>query len=173
MQGVVFGVKVPGVDWLTRFDYDQYFGTVINRFCAQAISNNPLTIYGSGQQVRGFLPLKDSIQCLQIAIDNPPNKGTYRTFNQFEATYSLNELADLVSLECYNLFSIEVELDYINNPRTEANKHYYNPTREALPSLGYKPTEDIQEEISELLTSIYAFRTLVKDFVLYPTTTWR
>jgi nucleoside-diphosphate-sugar epimerase len=87
MQGVVFGVKVTEEETereLTRFDYDQYFGTVINRFCAQAIIEHPLTVYGSGHQERGFLPLKDSIQCLTIAIENPPELGEYRTFNQFE-----------------------------------------------------------------------------------------
>lgn len=78
---------------LTRFDFDQCFGTAINRFCAQAVIGHPLTPYGKGHQKRGFLPLRDSMQCLTIAIENPPKKGEYRVFNQFEEVYDLYELA--------------------------------------------------------------------------------
>ena len=97
MQGVVFGTRIDemGEDekLLTRFDFDQCFGTVINRFCAQAVIGQPLTLYGKGQQVRGFLPLRDSMQCLSIAIENPPDNGEYRVFNQFEEVYGLTELS--------------------------------------------------------------------------------
>jgi len=97
MQGVVYGTRIDemGNDerLLTRFDFDQCFGTAINRFCAQAVIGHPLTPYGKGHQKRGFLPLRDSMQCLTIAIENPPKKGEYRVFNQFEEVYDLYELA--------------------------------------------------------------------------------
>ncbi|HIE55003.1 MAG TPA: NAD-dependent epimerase/dehydratase family protein, partial [Chromatiaceae bacterium] len=100
MQGVVFGTRIDemGDDerLLTRFDFDQCFGTAVNRFCAQAVIGHPLTPYGRGHQRRGFLPLRDSMQCLTLAIENPPKEGEYRVFNQFEEVYDIYELAEKV-----------------------------------------------------------------------------
>lgn len=170
MQGVLFGSIGKG-ELITRFDYDEYFGTVINRFCAQAISDNPLTIYGLGQQQRGFLPLKDSIQCINLAIINPPDQGEYRTFNQFEKVYSLNWLAKTVK-SCAARFGLDVELEHINNPRKEMESHYYNPIHERLLALGYEPS-DIEEEIASLIETILPFKDSVRQEVLYPKTNWR
>lgn len=173
MQGVVYGLnKCLDISEITRFDYDQYFGTVINRFCAQTISHNPMTLYGSGSQVRSFLPLKDSIQCLNIVIDNPPKKGEYRVFNQFENIYSLKSLANMVYQAASNL-NLDPSIENIPNPRTEADSHYYNPVSERLRSLGYKPTTDINKEIFDLLNYLKHFADRVNPKVLYPTTTWK
>jgi UDP-sulfoquinovose synthase len=175
MQGVVFGVKVTGEETniqLTRFDYDQYFGTVINRFCAQALSDNPLTIYGEGNQVRGYLPLKDSIQCLTLAIENPPEKGSYRTLNQFENIYSINELAAEV-LMAANQLGIDARTQHIDNPRTESEHHYYNPTHEKLFDLGYIPTTKITHEIYKLLNDLRPYRSRINSNCIMPTTKWR
>ena len=169
MQGVVFGVKVD--DQLTRFDYDQYFGTVINRFCAQAISGHPLTVYGRGGQRRGFLPLKDSIQCLRIAIDNPPKLGEYRTFNQFENVYRINGLAKLVSDAAENL-GIMANIEFLPNPRIEEETHYYEPAHQKLLDLGYKPTTDITQEVIDLLRDLLPFKDRVNKSCIKPTTTW-
>ena len=175
MQGVVFGLNdfVNEVE-ITRFDYDQYFGTVINRFCAQAISNHPLTIYGYGGQIRGYLPLKDSIQCLNLIIDNPPSEGEYRLFNQFENIYSVNDLANEVQQAALSL-GIEVGLAYLNNPRevVELENHYYNPDHQKLFDLGYEPTKDIRAEIIKLINQLMPYRKAVKPSVIIPTTTWR
>ena len=175
MQGVVFGVKVTGEESeneLTRFDYDQYFGTVINRFCTQAIIEHPLTVYGGGGQTRGFLPLKDSIECLTIAIENPPRIGEYRTLNQFENTYTINELADNVAIaaECLGL---DVGISHIDNPRKEKEKHYYNPNHQKLFDLGYKPTKNVFEHIRSLLEDILPYKDRVIKEVIMPTTNWR
>lgn len=175
MQGPVFGVTTGDeLDsrHLTRFDYDQYFGTVINRFCAQAIIDHPLTIYGSGDQVRGYIPLKDSIQCLTLSIENPPSQGEYRVFNQFESTRSINEIAAEVSLAA-DVLGIEVRIDHLKNPRTEADKHYYNPAHQGLLVLGYKPTTNFSREVFRLLNDILPYRQRVKKEVIMPTTNWR
>lgn len=174
MQGVVFGVRIgdeSGIQ-LTRFDYDQYFGTVINRFCAQAITGHPLTIYGKGSQRRGYLPLKDSIQCLTIAIENPPRKGEYRTFNQYEDTYTINELAAEV-LMAANSLGIDARTQHIDNPRTELEEHYYNPTNKNLFALGYNPTTNIANEIIKLLNDLAPYKDRINSSCIMPTTNWR
>jgi len=175
MQGIVFGVKVTGEESereLTRFDYDQYFGTVINRFCTQAIIEHPLTVYGSGKQTRGFLPLKDSIQCLTLTIENPPKIGEYRVFNQFENTYMIKGLAELVAKAAQEL-GLNVEISHLDNPREEKEEHYYYPSHQKLFDLGYKPTGDIYREILNLLEDIIPYKDRVIKKVIMPTTKWR
>ena len=175
MQGVVFGVKVTGEETereLTRFDYDQYFGTVINRFCTQAIIEHPLTVYGSGGQTRGFLPLKDSIQCITIAIENPPKIGEYRTLNQFENTYTINELADSVAVAADSL-DLDIGISHIDNPRKEAERHYYNPDHQKLFDLGYEPTKNVYEHIRNLIADILPYKDRVIKKVIMPTINWR
>lgn len=174
MQGVVFGVTIKEntkTEELTRFDYDQSFGTVINRFCTQAITGHPLTIYGSGEQTRGYLPLKDSIQCLTLVLENPPSRGVYRTLNQYESIKSVNEIADEVTYQCLKL-NIQAGRAHLANPRTEANKHYYNPTNKKLLVLGYKPTKHFHREVLSLLSSILPYRDRINDHVIMPTITW-
>lgn len=177
MQGVVFGLNETKNDnELTRFDYDEYFGTVINRFCVQSIIGHFLTVYGKGEQKRGFLPLKDSIQCLTIALENPPNEGEYRTFNQFENLYTINQLAKMVQESFHELHldrSFYLDVEHIPNPRLEAESHYYNPAHQKLFDLGYVPTIDIQQEITNLIRRILPFRDRVIKEVIMPKTNWR
>ena len=176
MQGVLFGLNYEDEDIplenMTRFDYDESFGTVINRFCVQAIIEHPLTVYGSGNQIRGFLPLKDSIQCLTLAIDHPPNPGTYRVFNQFESVYKISSLAALV---CHEASKLGLEVAALNraNPRSEAQTHYYNPVHKKLFDLGYIPTTDIKAEINLLLSQLLPFKGKVNKDVILPHIKWR
>lgn len=172
MQGVVFGLNDDEND-PTRFDYDQYFGTAINRFCAQVISAYPLTVYGSGEQRRGFLTLKDSIQCLTLAIDNPPEAGEYRTWNQYESVYSIQELAMAVSDAAYEDHRISSGITHLPNPRNEADEHYYNPTCETLHKLGYIPDTNLRKNISTLIGRLLPYKDNVNKHVIAPTTTWR
>jgi len=170
MQGVVFGLtNTENIEELTRFDYDECFGTVINRFCAQAIIGHPLTIYGKGGQTRGFLTLNDSIQCLTLAIENSPSLGEYRTFNQFENVYAISCLAEMVAKAC----SLPVAIDHVNNPRKEAETHYYNPTHQKLFDLGYVPTIDIKGEIGKLLNQLLPFKDKVRKEVIMPKISWK
>jgi nucleoside-diphosphate-sugar epimerase len=172
MQGVVYGLIDTTPDKLTRFDYDEYFGTAINRFCTQALIEHPITVYGKGNQQRGFIPLKDSIQCLNIALNNPPKAGEYRTFNQFERTYSLNYLS-MVVYDSARKFGLKPDVQNIPNPRNELEEHYYNPTYQKLFDLGYEPTDNIIEEVDHLIETLIPFTDRVKKEVIMPTTEWR
>jgi len=163
MQGVVFGGA-----YNTRFDYDDYFGTVINRFCVQAVAGVPLTVYGKGGQTRGYLPLKDSLECLTLAIDNPPGEGEYRVFNQFAATYSVLELAETVKR-----VHGTAKIVHIDNPRVEKERHQYFPVNDNLHGLGYEPDWRLDDEISAVLGGIIAYKDRIKLDVIQPRTTWR
>jgi len=175
MQGPVFGVKVTGDEKeteLTRFDYDECFGTVINRFCTQAIIEHPLTVYGEGNQIRGYLPLKDSIQCMTIALENPPEIGEYRTLNQFENTYTINELAYNVARAAKEL-DLNVGISHIKNPRKEKEEHYYNPAHQKLFDLGYKSSRNTYEFIRNLIRDILPYKDRIIKDVIMPTVNWR
>jgi len=161
MQGVVYGTRVDAMKederLVTRFDFDQCFGTAINRFCAQAVIGQPLTPYGKGGQRRGFLPLRDAMQCLHLALINPPAEGEYRVFNQFEETYNVTELAERVKGVGERL-GLAVEIRPVENPRVEKEEHYYNPDHEHLLRLGYKPTRDMEGEIEIVLRDLIKSR---------------
>ena len=177
MQGVVFGTRIyeMGEDerLLTRFDFDECFGTVINRFCAQAVIGQPLTLYGKGHQKRGFLPLRDSMQCLTLAIENPPEKGECRVFNQFEEVYELTELARKVQKVSGKL-GVKVEVRNLENPRVEAEEHYYNPDHQHLLDLGYHPAHDIEAEMEIMLKDLmkYRHRIEARAHALIPNIRW-
>ncbi len=177
MQGVVFGTRIEamGADPRlgTRLDFDQCFGTAINRFCCQAVIGHPLTLYGLGGQKRGFLPLADSMQCLGLAIENPPGAGEYRVFNQFENAYSISELACLVQ-EVAASIDIAVEIRRYDNPRAEMEEHYYNPDRQHLIDLGYQPTHDMRSVLKAMLLELLANKDRIEAHadVLIPDIRW-
>ncbi len=138
-QGVVYGVETDeSADderLITRFDYDQYFGTVLNRFCTQAVIGHPLTVYGEGGQTRGFLNIRDTLQCVELAVENPADLGDFRVFNQFTEQFSVGELAELVRASAGEV-GIDVEIKKYPNPRVEVESHYYNATNTKLHDLG-------------------------------------
>jgi UDP-sulfoquinovose synthase len=177
MQGVVFGTRIDemGSDsrLSTRLDFDQCFGTAINRFCCQAVIGHPLTIFGGGQQRRGFLPLRDSMQCLAITCENPPEQGEYRVFNQFEETYTILELAQLVQAVGQEQ-GLAVTINQYDNPRTEMAEHYYHPDRNHLIDLGYQPARDTKAEIRLILQDLMPHhdRIMAKRDVLVPDIRW-
>jgi UDP-sulfoquinovose synthase len=177
MQGVVFGTRFDGIAddhrLRTRLDYDQCFGTVINRFCCQAVIGHPLTVFGGGLQRRGFIPLRDAMQCLTIACENPPQAGEYRVFNQFEGTYSILELAQHVQA-VGNVLGFDVSIQHFDNPRTEAAEHYYQPDRQNLIELGYRPTHDLENEIRTMLVDLLPHREHILQSVetLIPDIRW-
>ena len=161
MQGVVFGTRIDemGDDdrLLTRLDFDEAFGTAINRFACQAVIGEPLTPYGKGHQRRGFLPLRDSMQCLTLAVDNPPEAGEYRVFNQFEETYDVTELALKVQKVAGEL-GMEVEVINVENPRLEMEEHYYSPDHQNLLDLGYQPHHDVEAEMKLMLQDLSKYK---------------
>jgi UDP-sulfoquinovose synthase len=154
MQGVVYGVSAAGHvgPLATRLDYDQCFGTVVNRFCAQAVVGLPITPYGKGTQRRGMLPMEDSMQCLTLALEHPPASGGYRVLNQFDEAYSPLEIAEIVA-KVAAVQGLEPVVSHVENPRAEVEltEHYYNPDHARLAALGYVPLGNIQEEIDRLL----------------------
>jgi UDP-sulfoquinovose synthase len=177
MQGVVFGTRIDemGEDprLRSRLDFDQCFGTAINRFACQAVIGHPLTVYGTGGMRRGFLPLRDSMQCLTIAVENPPAHGEYRVFNQFEECYTIEELAGKVA-QAASTLGISVEILNYDNPRTEKDHHYYNPDRQNLINLGYQPTHDVVAEVTIMLRDLlpHRERILQKADILVPDIRW-
>lgn len=177
MQGVVYGTQIDIMKrderLGTRFDFDQAFGTAINRFCAQAVIGLPVTPFGKGNQKRGFLPLRDSMQCLTLAVENPPPRGEYRVFNQFEDVYSIFELAETVR-EVGNRLGLEVAISQMENPRIEAEEHYYHPEHRHLLDLGYEPTSDMEQELEIVLRDLTLHRERIeaREDALYPDIRW-
>ena len=176
MQGVVFGTRIDQTDderLLTRLDFDQCFGTAINRYCCQAVIGHPLTPFGLGRQKRGFLPIRDSMQCLALAIEHPPDQGEYRVFNQFEEVYNLTELAERVRTAAGGL-GLAVQVCPVENPRQEKEEHYYNPDHARLLGLGYKPTLSLGDEIKIMLQDLIRNkdRILEKQALLMPDIRW-
>jgi UDP-sulfoquinovose synthase len=177
MQGVVFGTRIDTMvedsRLRTRLDFDQCFGTAINRFCCQAVIGHPLTVFGGGGQTRGFLPLRDSMQCLTIACENPPLDGEYRVFNQFEETYSIAELAQIVK-EVGDELGLTPSIEHYDNPRQEAPEHYYNPDRQHLVELGYSSLGDIRSDIRLMLVDLipHQERIMEKRHILVPDIRW-
>lgn len=177
MQGVVFGTRIDemGTDdrLLTRLDFDESFGTAINRFCCQAVIGHPLTPFGRGHQKRGFLPLRDSMQCLALALENPPKTGEYRVFNQFEEVYDVTALAEKVQRVAAKL-GLKVEVHNLENPRQEMEEHYYKPDHQNLLDLGYQPTHDVEAEMKIMLTDLIKCRDRIesKKAALIPEIRW-
>jgi len=165
MQGIVYGTKTDEMtdeQHNTRFDFDEAFGTVINRFCSQAVIGYPLTVHGSGGQTRGFLALNDSIQCISLLIDNPPDDGEYRVVNQFDEQYSVMELAKKVQI-IGNKKGLDVEIKSKENPRLETEKHYYKADHKILKSLGFTRTRDIDDEISIMLEHLMKYKDRIEQ----------
>ncbi len=161
MQGVVYGTTTEEIvrspQLRTRFDIDGVFGTAINRFCAQAVLSQPLTPYGRGGQKRGFIALRDSLECMTISLKNPPKEGEYRTFNQFDEVRDINSLAEIVaSVSREN--GLEVSIRPIENPRSEAEDHYYNPVNQKLKDLGFTPRYAMKEEIGFMIRDLLPHR---------------
>ena len=177
MQGVVFGTRIDEMRdderLLTRLDFDQCFGTAINRFCCHAAIGKPLPPYGRGHQKRGFLPLRDSMQCLTLSIENPPKAGEYRVFNQFEEVYDITNLAQKVK-KVGDSLGLKVEIRNMENPRKEMEEHYYNPDHQHLLNLGYEPTHDVEHEIKIMLTDLikYSGRIEARKEALVPDIRW-
>src|SRR5213596_192113 len=128
-QGVVYGIETPEMQMderlLTRFDYDQAFGTALNRFCVQAVIGHPLTVYGKGGQTRGFLNIRDTLECVELAVTNPAGRGEMRVFNQFTEQFTVLELAEITRRAGAEL-GFDVEIEHVENPRVELEEHYYN-----------------------------------------------
>ncbi|MBC6419653.1 MAG: NAD-dependent epimerase/dehydratase family protein [Prochloron sp. SP5CPC1] len=163
-QGVVYGVKTEETALdevlINRLDYDGVFGTALNRFCIQAAIAHPLTVYGKGGQTRGFLDIRDTVRCVELAIAKPANPGEFRVFNQFTEQFSIGDLALMVK-KAGVAMGWNVEINHLDNPRVELEEHYFKAKNTKLIDLGLKP-----HYLSDsLLDSLLNFATLYKDRV--------
>jgi UDP-sulfoquinovose synthase len=177
MQGVVYGTRTDHIvshELFTRFDFDEIFGTAVNRYCAQAVAGHMLTLYGKGGQKRGFIALRDSMQCLTIAIENPPDKGEYRVFNQFDEVYNVTELAERVKKHGDEL-GLNAKIEHIVDPRIEAEDHYYHPDCANLRKLGFRPTHTLDDELQIMLRDLlpHKDRIQAKKERMMPKPYWR
>lgn len=175
MQGPVYGICTAQTNaderLLTNFHYDDIFGTVVNRFLVQAVVGIPLTVYGKGGQQRGYLNLNDVMQCVRLAVSSPPDKGELRILNQFTETFSVNQLAEKVS-EAGKKQNLDVQIQHIDNPRKEAENHYYNPAHSGLIDLGLKPTLMSADILAGMIQIILQNKNRIDEALIMPRSRW-
>jgi UDP-sulfoquinovose synthase len=157
MQGPVYGIFTDENEHDDRllpcFAYDEVFGTVLNRFIVQAVAGYPLTVYGKGGQTRGYLNIKDTMQCIMLSAENPSGPGELNIYNQFTETFTVNELAEKVKNVGARL-GIDVQVRNIENPRKELEEHYYNPAHTGLMDLGLQPNYLDAETLGRMIEKV-------------------
>ncbi len=175
-QGVVYGTMTDETALdealINRFDYDDVFGTVLNRFCLQAAIGQPLTVYGKGGQTRGFLDIRDTVRCIEIACHHPAAKGECRVYNQFTEQFSIMDLAGLVDAAARKM-GLTVEVDHIPDPRVEAEQHYYNAKHSKLIDLGLQPHYLSDSLLDSLMNIALKYRERVDPSLMLPQVNWR
>jgi UDP-sulfoquinovose synthase len=175
-QGVVYGTMTDEVGLheglINRFDYDAVFGTVLNRFCIQGAIGMPLTVYGKGGQTRGFLDIRDTVRCIEIACLNPAAKGEFRVFNQFTEQFSVLDLALLVQTAGREM-GFPVEVDHIPDPRVEAEQHYYNAKHSKLIELGLQPHLLSESLLDSLMNVALKYQDRIDTSCMLPSVDWR
>jgi len=175
-QGVVYGLETDQAKFdselRTSFHYDDIFGTVLNRFLAQAAVGQPLTVYGKGGQTRGFLNIRDTIRCVELAVDNPANKGEFRVFNQFTEQFSVLALAQRVA-ETAARAGVKIAIDHLPNPRIEAEEHYYNAKHTKLIDLGLKPHLLDDQTLDSMFEAVRRAADQIDRAVFTPRVKWR
>ncbi len=175
MQGPVYGLSTPEADLderlLPNFHYDDIFGTAVNRFLVQAVAGVPLTVYGKGGQTRGYLNLNDTLQCVELAMLNPVDRGELRILNQFTEAFTVNELAERVSA-AGNSIGLDVKVENIPNPRKEMEEHYYNPVHSGLIELGLEPNYMTEEVLVAMMERILPYRDVIDKGKILPRVSW-
>ncbi|PJF31947.1 MAG: NAD-dependent dehydratase [Candidatus Thermofonsia Clade 1 bacterium] len=174
-QGVVYGIdtdeSVLDPRLINRFDYDESFGTALNRFCVQAVIGIPLTVYGSGGQTRGYLNIRDTLACVELTALNPAEPGEFRVFNQFTEQFSVLELAYAVQRAAREL-GIHVEVGHYENPRVEKEEHYYNAVHTRLLDLGLQPHYLNEELVESMIKRIAQYKDRVIMDAIVPRIRW-
>jgi UDP-sulfoquinovose synthase len=172
-QGIVYGHETEETslhpDLATRFDYDGVFGTVLNRFCVQAVTGHPLTVYGAGGQTRGMLNILDTLACVELACLNPAERGEFRVFNQFTESFSVQEMAEKVVAE----YSGPVTIEHPPTPRVEKEEHYYRAAHTKLLDLGLVPHLLTASVVRSLLAVCEQYKDRVDPAAILPTVDWR
>ena len=175
MQGPVYGMSTEESEIDERlgpaFHYDEIFGTVLNRFIVQAVAGYPLTVYGKGEQIRGYLNLMDVMQCVYLAALNPGERGELKIFNQITEVFSVNDLAEKVRVVGESL-GFPVKIRHIENPRQEKEEHYYNPTYSGLLELGLEPHYLTQETIKQMIQAVEKHQDSIRKQIIFKGVKW-
>ena len=175
-QGVVYGINIDETqmhaDLATSFHYDAVFGTVLNRFVVQAAKGIPLTVYGSGMQTRGYLNIRDTLNCVELAVNNPAEPGEYRVFNQFTEEFKVIELAERVQ-KVSSAQGLKTTIDHIENPRTELEDHYYHAKHSKLQELGLEPHLLNDDVISHMLNIAKNNLDRIDEDLILPKVKWK
>jgi len=172
-QGIVYGVEtdetVLDPRLATRFDYDHVFGTVLNRMVTQAVTGEPLTVYGTGHQIRGLLNIRDTVECIKITAENPADAGEFRVFNQFTESMSIMQIAETI----VGAYHGPCRIEHLVNPRIESESHYYNAAHTKLVDLGLSPHLLEETLIESLFAIVQTHRDRVDASTMRPTVQWR
>jgi UDP-sulfoquinovose synthase len=175
MQGPVYGLETEAsqIDDRLRtiFNYDEIFGTIINRFITQAVVGYPLTVYGKGCQTRGYLNINDTLQCVHMSANQPANYGELRIFNQIMETFSVNELARKVK-KIGDKLGYNVQINHVENPRKEAEEHYYNPTYHGLLDIGVTPHFLTDDVLEKMLKTVVKYKANIRKDVIFRGIKW-
>lgn len=151
-QGIVWGTQTDETlldeKLINRFDYDGDYGTVLNRFLMQAAINHPLTVHGSGGQTRAFIHIRDTVRCIELALENPPQKGErVKIFNQMTETHTVKDLAECISK------LTGAKINYQKNPRKEADENELYVENSCFLDMGLKPTtlkKGLMDEVTDI-----------------------
>ncbi|MBM4299957.1 MAG: NAD-dependent epimerase/dehydratase family protein [Deltaproteobacteria bacterium] len=171
VYGLTTGESAEDERLLPMFNYDDVFGTVLNRFLVQAVAGVPLTVYGQGGQTRGYLNIQDTLACVELALLHPPAPGEYQVFNQFVETFSVNDLARKVQ-DAGRALDLRVEVQHLPNPRREAEEHYYNPAQTGLLSLGLKPHYLDEATLCRMVQLVQKYRDQIQPELIFPQVRW-
>lgn len=175
-QGVVYGTTTDEVALderlSNRYDYDEVFGTVLNRFCVQAAVEHPLTVYGKGGQTRGYIDIRDTVRCIELACNNPAAPGECQVFNQFTEQFSVLELAHMVQSSAKHL-GLTVAIDHLPDPRVEKEEHYYNAKHSKLVDLGLRPHLLSESLLDSLLNIAVQYKDRIDQSLFMPQVDWR
>lgn len=175
-QGVVYGIDTDETlkhqDLRTSFHYDDIFGTVINRFCVQAVLGIPLTVYGNGHQTRGYLNIRDTLQCVELATKNPAAQGELQIFNQFTEQFSVMDIAEMVQ-KAGQRAGLDVSINHLPNPRVEMEDHYYNAKHSKFTDLGLQPNLLTDEVLDSMIARIAESEDTLDTSVIMPRVKWR
>jgi len=175
MQGPVYGIYTDENEHDDRllpcFAYDEIFGTVVNRFVVQAVAGYPLTVYGRGGQTRGYLNIRDTLQCIMLAAENPAGPGELKIYNQLTETFTVNEIADRVQ-RVGKQMGLDVKIENIENPRKELEEHYYNPTHTGLLELGLKPNYMTDESLGEIVQKVIQYKDQIVNNRIFRGVKW-
>ncbi|MGH3997595.1 MAG: NAD-dependent epimerase/dehydratase family protein, partial [Pseudonocardiaceae bacterium] len=175
-QGIVYGATTDETslhpDLSTRLDYDHVYGTALNRFCVQAALGQPITLYGRGGQARGYIDIRDTMRCVELAIANPADAGEYRVFNQITEQFRLHDIADRVATTAAKR-GVNTTIVSVPNPRVEAEDHHFNVVHTRLEELGLKPHLLDDPAIDNVLDLAVCHLDRVDPTVIEPRIDWR